>query len=323
MQQALETITAASAPRYALLRPLPGGLRSDLWLALGEGGMSLDDVVLLKVFVPHAPGPALDALGTELDVARHLKHENLAPTVRVGFHSDRHFIAKRYLEGTTLQSLLRWAELTGVRLASAAVARVLSALVAVVDHAERLGNDVAARLLSRQAIAVDDVFITQDGGVRLLGLKMPFAQGSAQGWRTATSMPPAIDELLSGHFTPELGNVLSQASVSSAKVRAFERLRHFGEVLRSWQTRVLGSDGQAELADVMAQMPATARLERRARLEAVLGAVERCAVWPEPQEEEAAPLSGFRRVVPPGTFGRSWERASVPEDAARDPLVEN
>jgi hypothetical protein len=296
MQQALEAITPAGpgapaepARRYALMRQLPGGLRSDLWLALGEGGTSVEDIVLLKLFVPHAPGPALDALGAELDLARMLSHENLAPTVEVGFHQERHFIAKRYLEGATLQALLRWAEL--------AVVRVLSALVAVVDHAERLSQNVAARMLSRQPIGVDDVFITEDGGVRVLGLKMPFGNGSARGWSTATSVPPAIDELLAGHLTPELGAVLAQASRSSAKVRAFERLRHMGDVLRRWQSRVLGSDGQAELASVMAQMPATARVERRARLEAVLDAgAERCTIWPAPREEEPAPLSGYRRV---------------------------
>jgi hypothetical protein len=315
MQRALEAITpgqgshAEPVQRYALMRQLPSGLRSDLWLALAEGGKSVEDVVLLKLFVPHAPGPALAALGAELDLARNLSHENLAPTVNVGFQLERHFIVKRYLEGTTLQALLRWAELAGVRLANAAVARVLAALVGVVDHAERLSQNVAARMLSRQPIGVDDVFITDDGGVRVLGLKMPFGQRSEAGWSTATSISPAIDELLSGHLTPELGAVLAQASRSSAKVRAFERLRYMGDVLRRWQSRVIGSDGEAELAEVMAQMPATPRLELRARLEAVLHAgIERCTVWPERHDEEPAPLSGFRRVGQSGSFGSSSVR---------------
>jgi hypothetical protein len=316
MQRALEATTPAvqgspgePAPRYTLMRQLPGGLRSELWLALAEGRRSSEDVVLLKVFVPHAPGPALDALGAELDLARSLSHENLAPTVDVGFQMGRHFVAKRYLEGATLQAVLRWAELAKVRLASAVVVRVLSALIAVVDHAERLSENVAARMLSRQPIGVDDVFITEDGGVRVLGLKMPFGQRSEQGWSTATSVPPAIDELLSGHLTPELGEVLAQASRSSAKVRAFERLRHVGEVLRRWQYRVIGSDGQAELAGVMAQMPATLRIERRARLDAVLEAgTEGCLVWPERCNEEPAPRSGFRRVGQLGSLGSSSVR---------------
>jgi hypothetical protein len=307
MQQALGSIApegempAASiepAPRYALLHQLPGGLRSDVWLALGDGGVSLDDVVLLKIFVPHAAGPALEALTTELDLARSLSHENLAPCVRVGLHLDRHFIVKRYLEGATLQALLRWTELAGARLACAAVARVLAALVAVVDHAERLSNNVAARLLSRQPIGVEDVFITQDGGVRILGLKMPFGRESASGWSTATSVPAAIDELLSGHLTPELGAVLAAASRSSARVRAFERLRHMGEALRSWQTRVLGRDGRAELAGLMHRMRSTAALQRRAWLEGALGACTERTVttWPPRPEEEVAPLSGWRRI---------------------------
>jgi hypothetical protein len=297
-----------SAQRYALLQRLPSGLRSDIWLALADGGASLDAVVLLKIFVPHAPGPALEALTAELDLARCLSHENLAPCLRVGQHLDRKFIVKRYLEGATLQALLRWTELAGVRLASAAVARVLAALVAVVDHAERLGQNLAARLLSRQPIAVEDVFITRDGEVKVLGLKMPFGRRSTSGWSTATSLPPAIDELLSGHLTPELGAVLCEASRSSARVRAFERLRHLGEALRRWQTRVVGSDGQLELAALMHRMGASAALQRQAWLEAALAASSERAVpiWPDPSEEEVAPLSGWRRIGP----GHPWAATS-------------
>jgi hypothetical protein len=311
MQHALGTITPTGGlspdaapepePRYRLLQQLQGGLRSDVWLALGEGGSSLADVVLLKIFVPHVSGPALDALTAELDLARNLSHENLAPTLQVGVREERHFIVKQYLEGATLQALLRWAELGGVRLAGAVVARVLAALVALVDHAERLSHNVAARLLSRQPIAVDDVFITRDGNVQVLGLKMPFGEGTSRSFRTATSVPAAIDELLAGHLSPELGVVLARASRSSASVRAFERLRHMGEALRGWQVRAFGSDGRAELAGVLAQMPPSSHLERRQRLEVMLGGAADASgrLWPEPLEglaEEAAPLSGFRRV---------------------------
>ncbi len=77
MPHGLGIITAANdarprALRYTLLSKLPGGLRSDIWLAVRNGSRSLEQVVVLKVFVPHVPGHALDNLSAELYLAEQI-----------------------------------------------------------------------------------------------------------------------------------------------------------------------------------------------------------------------------------------------------------
>jgi hypothetical protein len=313
MQLALKTSTrirqkqgAAAASqrqlsRYMLLNKLPGGIRTDLWLAISEQASGLDDVVLMKLFVPHQPGVALDGLRDELELAGKLAHDNIVTTRRVGFEAGCHFLVNEYLEGTTLRTLLRCVELSGVRLASAAVVRILMALVAAVDHAERVSSSVGALRLSRQPVAVEDVFITYDGTVKLLGFKSRLADdGSAPGALSGVNPGTAVDALLFGHLTPELGAVLSRAS--SPRIRACDRLWQLGDVLQDWQTEELGSDGRGELATVMSALPAAVRLEQRARLDAALDGALRARrpnTWPTPElGEEQPPLSGFRRTQP-------------------------
>jgi hypothetical protein len=297
MLHTLQNITsvgdAQPTARYTLLCKLPSGLRSDIWLATDAANGSLDELVALKVFVPHGPGPRLDNLRRELDLAGKLSHANVVSTLQVGFEAGSHFIVNEYLYGRTLEALLHWTKLAGVRIANAAVARVLSALLAVVDHAARLSHTAGARLLSRQAIGVEDVFITYDGAVKLLGLKMQPLAAPAGSWSTATSSPLAVDALLSDHWTPELGAVLARAM--SAPLRPLETLKRMGEALQTWQTQPAGSDGQAELVSLMKSMPMMPRLDLRARLDAALGNAQ-AATWPQ-RGEETAPVSGFRRVA--------------------------
>jgi protein tyrosine kinase len=306
---------AAPAPqyfnRYMLLNKLPGGIRTELWLGLSEQADGPDEVVLLKSFFPHAAGPTLDGLRDELELAGKLAHDNIVRTSSVGVESGRHFLVNEYLEGTTLRALLRGIELSGVRLSNVAVIRLLMAMVAAVDHAERVSSSIGALRLSRQAIAVDDVFITYDGRVKLLGFKsrLPNQPPPRRG-APAANPESAVDALLSGHLSPELAAVLLRAS--SSRVHACDRLWQVGEVLQSWQTEELGGDGRSELVAIMSTLPAAVRLEQRARLDAALDAAVRngqqgTRTALDSHEDQPAPLSGVRRVQPPSA---PWAKAS-------------
>ncbi len=287
---------------HTLLRRLDGGLRSDVWLGLAPGTHGLDEVVLIKVFFPHATGPALDGLEHELALARRLGHENITRTLQVGSDGDRHFVVSEYLEGATLQALLLRASVAGTRMASAAVARVLLAVVRAVLHAERRAAMVPERLLANQFIAADDVFVTDDGAVKLLGFKthLRATGGHVEG------LPPepsgvtsyaAIDALLSEHFSSGLRAVLAKAN--EAGVSRWDRLSHVALALQRWQTTELGSDGRAELAALMHTLFPTERLERRARLEAAFArsASARSASDPEHADVDEPPLSGIRAIA--------------------------
>jgi hypothetical protein len=286
--------------QYAFLKQLPAGLRAEVWLGLPAGGRALGQLVAIKVFVPHAPGPARAALLEELALAPRLAHPNIAQTLRVGHDADRPFIVSEYLEGVTLQALLRRVSVDRANMANAAVARVLSGIVRAVHHAERQAVSPAAQALVKQTIAADDVFVTFDGAVKLLGFK---ARPAAVERRFHDSDAPAdssanaaLDALLSEHLTPELHAVLT----ANTDGRGPEGLQRLGRALQRWQSEVLGSNGRAELSALMGAMFPQALLARRAQLE--LRLEERMLVhgsgipMASPDADESAPASGIRKV---------------------------
>jgi hypothetical protein len=283
---------------YTLSRKLEGGLRADVWLGLPWGSTSPEDAVLIKLFFPHEPGPALDGLTRELALARTLEHDNILRTLQVGSESGRRFSVSEYLEGVTLGAVLRRASVASVPLGDAVVARVLLALIRVLVYAEAQAASAPQKLLVHHLVAADDVFITYDGEVKLLGFKsrLSSAGRSSKGADTERydAGPAAVDALLSEHATAELRAVLSAAK--DPEILPRDRPRQVGQALERWQTEQLGSDGRAELAALMSVLLPRTRLEQRAWLEADIA--RGCSAEHErrPRNEEAPPVSGFRRM---------------------------
>jgi hypothetical protein len=285
--------------RYTLLNELQGSIRTEVWLGLFEEADALEKVVLIKIFYPHPAGAALDGLTAELELAGKLTHENVARTLRIGFEHGRHFLVNEYLEGTTLRTLLRYADLAGAHVPDAAVVRVLLALVAAVDHAGGVSASARARRLSRQSIAADDVFITYDGNVKLLGFKGHLAADPCASGASVVA-DNAVDALLSAHLTSELAAILVSAAGNGG--RRYDGLWRVPQALHDWQTEKLGSDGRSELVRLMSILPTGVRLEARARLEAAFEHAQRARQlrsWPPLElgvEERNDPLSGIRRT---------------------------
>jgi len=287
--------------QYSLLRRLPAGLRAEVWLGLPPGGASLGQLVAIKAFFPHARGPAAAALAAELSLAPRLVHPNVVQTLRIGRDAQRPFIVSEHLEGTTLRALLRRVRVARASAEAAAVARVLLGIVRAVGHAQRQAKTAAERALAAQAVAADDVFITFDGAVKLLGFKAQLEgverrclEFEAPNDATA---PAAIDALLSEHLTPELRGVLGAACRPGSGSGGLARV---GQELERWQTEVLRSDGRAELAELVEVMFPSARLEQRAQLDALLEQwmSARSLVASFAADNDAAPASGFRTIRP-------------------------
>jgi serine/threonine protein kinase len=288
--------------RYVLLKKLPAGLRAEVWLGLPPGAASLGQLVAIKAFFQHAPGPARAALSAELGLAARLTHPNIVRALSAGRNSARPFMVSEYLEGTTLHALLRRVRVARARVAPAVVARLLLAIVRAVCHAERQAASAAAKRLVRQAIAADDVFVTFDGAVKLLGFKARLASVeqspvSAGAQPEGAALPAAIDVLLSQHLTPALRDVLAAGCRPQSGVGGLDDVER---ALERWQAEVLGSDGRAELAALVGTLFLTARLELRAQLEERL---EQCASarsaglpMATDADEGAPPASGFRTV---------------------------
>jgi len=286
---------------HTLLRTLHGGLRADVWLGLVAGAALLDTpplerVVLVKVFFPHVPGPALEGLWQELELAKRLEHENITRHWFIAAEPERPFIISEYLEGTTLRTLLLRASAAGIPLAQASVARVLSGIIEAVLHAESRAGSIPERVLVHQRIAADDVFITFDGSVKLLGFKSQLRATGGDAPEASTeprgvTATAAIDALLAGHFSTGLRSVLGAANDTG--VRRVDRLWQVHQTLQRWQTDELGSDGRSELAAVMQSLFSAARLERTAQLLSALGETPQVDDTPL---DDAPPVSEIRAV---------------------------
>jgi hypothetical protein len=294
--------------QYTLLRRRPAGLRAEVWVGLPPGGASLSQLVSIKAFFPHVPGPARAALSAELALASRLTHPNVVQTLQVGVDAERPFIVSEYMEGTTLRALLRRVSVARARMATAVVARLLLGVVRAVSHAERRAASPAVRLLVRQAVSADDVWVTFDGAVKLLGFKGRLAGAGRRpvereaAHAEGSNAPAAIDALLSEHLTAALREVLALGCQHRAP--GLQGLRRIEQGLERWQSEVLGSDGRAELAALMGLMFPSARLELRAQLEARLEQwlSARSAGMPfaADADEGVPPASGFRTVAPAG-----------------------
>jgi serine/threonine protein kinase len=306
---ALRTITATlqRAPHppeehlgaYTLSRKLEGGLRAEVWLGLPWGSSAPDDAVLIKRFFPHQPGSALDGLTRELALARTLDHDNIVRTLAVGLESGRHFSVSEYLEGMTLRAVLRRANVASSPLGNAAVARVLLALIQALVYAEGQAASAPVKLLVHHLVAAEDVFVTYDGAVKLLGFKSRLSSqdrcvdaASAEDGRAErydATAAAAVNALLSEHSTAELRAIL--ATVKEMDIQPRDRPQKMGQALSKWQREQLRSDGRAELAAVMGKLFPRARLEQRAWLEAGMARRDSHSTL-----EDAAPVSGFRRI---------------------------
>jgi hypothetical protein len=292
--------------QYTLLMGLPAGLRAEVWLGLPPGAASLGQLVAIKAFFPHAVGPARAALSAELALAARLTHPNIVQALQVGCDAERPFIVSEYVEGATLGALLRRVSVARARVAASVVTRLLLGVVRAVSHAERRAVSAGAKRLVQQTVAADDVFVTFDGGVKLLGFKGRLASveaspGGSEAQPERSSAPAAIDALLSEHLTAALREVL--AAGCQPRTPGLPGLLRIEQGLERWQGEVLGSDGRAELAALMGALFPSARLELRAQLEARLEqwlGARSSGVPFAADGDEGAPASGFRPVLPSG-----------------------
>jgi hypothetical protein len=298
--------------------------RADLEIGIPRSAHSLEQMVVIKRF--HAESAECDWLQLvgELEFATTLRHENVLRTFGIGLESGRYFSISEYVEGATLQACLEWAAATRTRLGNPVVARILLGILDAVKHAGLVAQSGLSQRLARSPVAVDDVFISYDGQIKLLGFKG--AHGGAKRARNA------IDALLEQQLTPELRRVLPRLiravddtpcdpaqEIREALLLDADRALDSGAPssgVRSHSVRIIapgspipagaigssvspGDEGRAELAGVMRHVQRNERAQRAllfARSFSQLrGPVRRASALTG--EEEAPPVSGFRRIA--------------------------
>ncbi|MEO8184585.1 MAG: protein kinase [Deltaproteobacteria bacterium] len=298
--------------------------RADLEIGIPRSASSLEQMVVIKRFYAEPTQTDWLALVAELEFATALRHDNVIRTLGIGLESGRYFSISEYVEGATLQACLEWAAATGTRLGNPVVARILLGILDALKHASLVAQSRLSQALARASIAVDDVFISYDGQVKLLGFK-----GTHGGGKRAAS---AVDVLLEQQLTPELRRVLPRL-IHAVDDTACDPAREIRNALlddgpardegapssgvRTHLPRSVGpgnriassvisgrgspgSEGRAELSGVMRQVLRNERAQRALLVaksfSQLRGPVRRSSALTG--EEEAPPLSGFRRIAP-------------------------
>ena len=303
---------ALARDRFSTIGKLRGSGRAEVFVGLPKTAKLATELVVIKTFPALLAG---QAIARELELATMLHHDNLVRVLGIGEDSGRPFIVSEYLEGTTLERLLRWLESRDHKLPNAALARILLGMFAAVEHADRWVRAADVRALVHQPITSDDVFITYEGGVRLLGFK-PMRPRQTESSDGTVGVRPAVDDLLHSQRSPELAALLARIGkrVSAASVLG---LWQIARALHDWQTDELQSDGRGELVSTMAGVFPERRAARRAQLDSACARVLRVReTTPEAETAggvDAPPASGFRPSSPENRLWPSEAKSPAPE----------
>lgn len=269
--------------------------RAEIQVAIPRSARSLEQMVVLKRF-HHCPADAdWLQLVAELEFAALLRHENIARTVGIGLEAGRYFALQEYLEGATLEALLQSCAATQAQLPHAAVVRILLSILDAVKYADQMASSSQNHSLPRAFLSVDDVFITCDGQVKLLGFRSTHA-------RHCPMQAPAIDALLEQQLTPQLRRALPRLA-RAANDGVSDPTEEIRRVLCDGGAAPVGSpdvpeEGRAELTLAMRQVLRKERAQQALRLAREFARLRGPVRRPPPhaREEEAPPASGYRRI---------------------------
>ena len=180
---------AASGPsetssRFRVIAQLGQGAIATVYLA--TTGSTTPPIVLKRLHAELAAEP--DFLRMFLDEARiaaSIRHPNVVETKEVGFDGDHHFIAMEYLEGPSLEQMVRRAERTGVPFPCDLHVFIISEALAGLHHAHELrGANGAPLNIVHRDISPQNILITGDGRVKLIDFGIAKAADSMSQTRT-------------------------------------------------------------------------------------------------------------------------------------------
>ena len=156
--------------RYRDLVELGAGGMGDVYLSVVQGPAGFSKLLVVKRLRSSlAEDPELLAMFlTEARIAARLNHPNVVQTIEVGFDGARHFIAMEYLDGQSLQTLLRRGQtIGGVPLPMHL--RVLAETSAGLHYAHELADIDGNKLgVVHRDATPHNVFVTYEGQIKVV-----------------------------------------------------------------------------------------------------------------------------------------------------------
>ncbi len=173
---------AATFGKYKLFASLGRGGMADVFLAVSRGPLGFNKLVVVKrLRATLADDPSfLNMFLDEARLAARLNHPNVVHTYEVGEEGGSFFIAMEYLEGQSLNRVIKDLAKRGEQLDEAVCARIISDALAGLHHAHTL-RDYDGRPLEivHRDVSPHNVFVTYDGQVKLVDFGIAKAASSS------------------------------------------------------------------------------------------------------------------------------------------------
>ncbi len=175
--------------RYEVMRPIAQGGMAEILLARSVGIGGFEKQVVIKRMLPElASNPEfVQMFLDEARLAASLHHTNLAHVYDIGIDDGLYFFAMEYLQGDDVAELLtRLTRLNRVPPMEAVVAIALGAAAGLHYAHERTGEGGRSIGLVHRDVSPNNIFVTADGGVKLLDFGIAKAAKSLGTTRVGT-----------------------------------------------------------------------------------------------------------------------------------------
>jgi serine/threonine-protein kinase len=158
--------------KYQLFATLGRGGMADVYLAIARGPAGFNKLVVVKTLRNvdvEQPAQALDMFFNEAQLSSRLNHPNVVHTYEVGEHQGTYFIVMEYLEGQSLDRVLKRAQRSGAAVPVAWAARVVADGLQGLHHAHEMRDYDGTPLgIVHRDVSPHNVFVTYEGQVKLL-----------------------------------------------------------------------------------------------------------------------------------------------------------
>jgi serine/threonine protein kinase len=157
--------------RYEIIRQIASGGMAEVLLARRDDPGGRSEHVVLKRVLPHlsSEDAFLEMFGREARLASELRHPNIVQVLEVGEIDGLPFIAMERLDGADLLRLLQQCAVKRQPLGTAAAIAVVAAAARGLGYAHRArGRDGRALRIIHRDVSPHNLFVTRDGGVKLL-----------------------------------------------------------------------------------------------------------------------------------------------------------
>ncbi|HEU4406525.1 MAG TPA: protein kinase, partial [Polyangiaceae bacterium] len=174
-----------SVGKYRLLERIGRGGMGEVYLALNSGPTGFNKLVVVKLLREEFAlnGAARAMFLDEARLVTRLNHPNVVQTNEVGLAGGDHYLVMEYLEGQSLDQLIKRADAAGERVPLGLLVRVALDVLSGLDYAHELADfDGTPLNVVHRDLSPHNVFLTYEGVVKLLDFGI--AKAGTQSHRT-------------------------------------------------------------------------------------------------------------------------------------------